>query len=202
MKNNGIILWFTGLPAAGKTTIATLSYERLTKAGKGVSLLDGDMIRKIKKDIIGYSREDRISHIAAVGQSALEITKRGHICIVAVIAPYREARDAVLKEIGAIEIFVDAPLDVCKSRDPKGLYRRALCGEIKNFTGIDDPYEAPSSPDIHLRTDVESPEECTERVLDYLFGRGLLGLEEESQSHQPCICKKEASHSNPARKYD
>ena len=175
MKNDkGLILWFTGLPAAGKTTIAASVCDRLTTNNNNVYLLDGDVIRRDKKNSVGFQREDRINHISQVGQRALAIKEQGAICIVAVIAPYREVRDSVLKEIGAIEIFVDAPLEVCINRDPKGLYQRALRNEIKNFTGIDDPYEPPLFPDIHLPTDQETPEESVERVMEYLYARRML----------------------------
>jgi adenylyl-sulfate kinase len=173
MADNGIILWFTGLPAAGKTTIATMSYERLKGNGAEVHLLDGDIIRQMSGEKLGYSPKDRIHHIGRVGQRALRLKENGGICIVALIAPYREVRSSVLKAIGAIEIFVDAPLPVCIARDPKGLYARAQRGEITNFTGIDDPYEPPLNPDLHLYTDIESPEESTARVMEYLGARRL-----------------------------
>jgi adenylyl-sulfate kinase len=182
MQNNkGIILWFTGLPAAGKTTVASRVYQRLKKNGANVHLLDGDVVRKMHPRPLGFSREERISHLREVGNTALKLKEAGGLCIVAIIAPYREDRDVVFQRIGAVEIFVDAKLEVCIARDPKGLYARALKGEILNFTGISDPYDPPLTPVIHLHTDTESPEESTRRVLKYLLDRGWIDTIEGSE---------------------
>jgi adenylylsulfate kinase len=170
----GMIIWITGLPGAGKTTVATKVCERLKAAGAKVQLLDGDVIRELNNGRIGFSREDRITHMIQVGNTAKILKQLGIICIVALIAPYREVRRKVLQKIGAMEIFVDAPLEVCKTRDPKGLYVKAARGEIKNFTGIDDPYEPPLTPQVHLHTDLESPDESSGRVYQYLERRGLI----------------------------
>lgn len=175
MRNNkGIILWFTGLPAAGKTTVATRVYQHLKRRGANVQLLDGDVVRKMNPQPLGFSREERITHVNLVGNAALKLKEEGEVCIVAIIAPYREVRDVVFQRIGAVEIFADAALEVCIARDPKGLYARALKGEILNFTGIGDPYDPPLTPVIHLRTDIESPEESTRRVLEYLLDQGWI----------------------------
>lgn len=180
VKHEGMILWFTGLPAAGKTTVSTGLYQRLKAQGAKVHLLDGDAIREMNCGRLGFTREDRITHMMQVGNMACMLKDHGVLCLIAIISPYREVRTAVIKKIGALEIFVDAPLAVCQSRDPKGLYARALRGEIKNFTGIDDPYEAPEAAGIHLRTDQESPEACVERVAQYL---GQLGLVDQQDTY-------------------
>lgn len=175
----GMIMWFTGLPGAGKTTVANLVCDCLKAKGARVQLLDGDIIRLLNNGRIGYSREERITHIIQVSNTANMLKNMGNICIVALISPYREVRSEVLKKIEGIEIFVDAPLEVCLQRDPKGLYKKALRGEIKNFTGIDDPYEPPLNPEIHLHTDSESPEDSCERVVRYLKVRGLIDEDAE-----------------------
>lgn len=174
LKHSGIIIWLTGLPASGKTTIASALYHRLKKGGARVQVLDGDVIRAMNAGAIGFSREDRDKHILQVANTAKMFADQGIISIVALITPYRATREAVIKKIGALEVFVDAPLEVCKARDPKGLYARALRGEIRNFTGIDGPYEPPLTPDLHLRTDQESQGESCERLCDFLSRRGLV----------------------------
>ncbi len=179
LEHSGNIIWLTGLPASGKTTIASALYQRLKKGGARVQVLDGDVIRAMTCGVIGYTREDRAKHVMQVANAAKMLADHGIICIVAVIAPYRDIRDAVLKRIGALEIFIDAPVKVCQARDPKGLYGRALRGEIRNFTGVDDPYEQPLAPDLHLRTDQESMAESCERVFNFLCYRGLVDDEYE-----------------------
>jgi adenylylsulfate kinase len=179
LMHNGMILWLTGLPAAGKTTIANLLSARLQAEGATVHVLDGDVIRQMHLARLGFSREERITHILQVSNTAMMLKEQGLICIVALIAPYLEIRQAVMKMTGAIEIFVDAPLETCRQRDPKGLYSRAMRGEIKNFTGIDDPYDPPLTPDIHLHTERETPEESTGRVLEYLQIQGYFHFQEE-----------------------
>jgi adenylyl-sulfate kinase len=173
LHHDGMILWLTGLPASGKTTVASLVSERLKDLGARVQLLDGDVIRALNNGKIGFSREERIKHVTHVGTVAQSMKDRGIICIVAMIAPYAELRKSVFDSIGVIEIFVDAPLEVCQTRDPKGLYAMAVKGKIKNFTGMDDPYEPPGTPHIHLHTDLESPEESCDKVYAYLclYGR-------------------------------
>lgn len=181
-NHEGMILWLTGLPAAGKTTVANLLKGRL-KAGKAkVKVMDGDVIRRINGGKIGYTREERIRHIMKVGHVARELKEKGFICIVAVISPYQEVRQAVINRVGAVEIFVDASIEVCKQRDPKGLYAKALRGEIKNFTGIDDPYESPAQPEIHLLTGMENPEESVDRVMQYLQQHQIIMARESSYS--------------------
>ena len=179
LEHSGNIIWLTGLPASGKTTIASALSQRLKEGGANVQVLDGDVIRAMTCGTIGYTREEREKHVLQVANAAKMLADHGIICIVAVIAPYRDIRDAVLKRIGALEIFIDAPVKVCQARDPKGLYGRALRGEISDFTGVDAPYEQPLAPDLHLRTDQESMEESCERLFNFLCYRGLVDDEYE-----------------------
>jgi len=174
LKHSGSIIWLTGLPASGKTTIASALYRRLKKGGAKLQVLDGDVIRALNAGTIGFTREDRDRHVLQVANTAKMFADHGIISIVALIAPYRDTREAALKKIGGLEIFVDAPIEVCKARDPKGLYAKALRGQISNFTGIDDPYEPPLTPDLHLRTELESEEESCERLFDFLSRLGLV----------------------------
>lgn len=174
LKHTGTIIWLTGLPASGKTSIANALGQRLKQGGARVQVLDGDVIRQLNCGTIGYSREERDRHVLQVRNTAKMLADHGVIVIVAVIAPYRETREALLKQAGVLEIFIDCPVEVCQARDPKGLYARALRGEIKNFTGVNDPYEAPLTPDLHLRTDQESLEDSGEKLFNFLSYRGLV----------------------------
>jgi adenylylsulfate kinase len=187
LEHDGMILWLTGLPAAGKTTVASNLSEVLKTAGAQVYLLDGDVVRALNNNRLGFSREDRITHMIQVGNTAKMLKDCGKICIVALISPYREIRQEIIRKVGAIEIFVDAPLEVCRNRDPKGLYALAQRGEIKNFTGVDDPYDAPLHPQVHLHTHLESPEESAQHVLAYLQLRGLVDEQDGflNQIYQP-----------------
>jgi adenylylsulfate kinase len=178
-EHGGNIIWLTGLPASGKTTIANALYQRLTAGGAKVQVLDGDIIRAMTCGTIGYTKEERAKHVLQVANTAKMLADHGIIAIIAVIAPYRDIRDAVLKRVGALEIFVDSPIEVCQARDPKGLYARALRGEIHNFTGVNDPYDPPLAPDLHLHTDQESLEESCERLFDFLCYRGIVDDEYE-----------------------
>jgi len=179
LEHSGNIIWLTGLPASGKTSIANALYHRLKAGGARVQVLDGDVIRAMTCGTIGFTREDRDKHVMQVANTARILANHGIMSIIAVIAPYRATRDTVIKQTGALEIFVDAPLEVCKARDPKGLYARALRGEIRNFTGVDDPYEPPRAPHLHLRTDQESAEESSERLFNFLGRQGLVDDEHE-----------------------
>jgi adenylylsulfate kinase len=179
LEHSGNIIWLTGLPASGKTSIANGLYQRLKAGGARVQILDGDIIRAMTGGAIGFTREDRAKHVMQVANAAKMLADHGIISIIAVIAPYRDIREAVVKRTGALEIFIDAPVEVCKTRDPKGLYARALRGEIRNFTGVDDPYEPPLAPNLHLRTDQESMDESCERLFNFLCRRGLVDDEYE-----------------------
>lgn len=164
--HQGLTVWFTGLSGAGKTTICTAVHEELASRGYRVETLDGDVVRKQLCADLGFSKADRDENIRRIGFVADLLTRNGVITLVAAISPYRGARDAVRKQIGRfVEVHVDAPLAVCEERDPKGLYRRARSGALQCFTGIDDPYEAPLTPEIRCATDRDSVETCRDQVL-------------------------------------
>jgi bifunctional enzyme CysN/CysC len=164
--HRGLTVWFTGLSASGKTTLCRAVYERLAARGCRLELLDGDTVRKHLSKGLGFSREDRNENIRRIGFVAGLLTRNGVIALAAAISPYRAVRDEVRASIGGfIEVYVNAPLEVCEARDPKGLYRQARAGELPAFTGIDDPYEPPLDPEVECRTDRETLEDCTAKVL-------------------------------------
>jgi adenylylsulfate kinase len=162
----GFTIWFTGLSGAGKSTVANILAERLKDMGHRVELLDGDEIRKNLSSGLGFSKEDRDANIRRIAFVAKLLSRNGVIAITAAISPYREIRDEARADIGSfVEVFVDCPLEVCEERDVKGLYARARSGEIQQFTGISDPYEAPSSPEVILHTNIESPHQSAEKII-------------------------------------
>jgi bifunctional enzyme CysN/CysC len=167
----GYVVWMTGLSSAGKTTIATELERELFNLGRQAYVLDGDNIRHGLGADLGFSPRDRAENIRRVGQVAKLFADAGIICITAFISPYRADRDLarqIMPEGRFIEVFVNAPLDVCEKRDPKGLYAKARAKQIKDFTGISAPYEAPLNPDVELRTDQLSINECVAQLLEYL----------------------------------
>jgi len=169
MNQTGFTIWFTGLPGAGKSTLARMLSERILRSGLSGELLDGDVFRNHLSQGLGYSREDRDINIKRIGYVCKLLTRNQVIVIVAAIAPYREARNHNREVIERyVEVYVKCPLETLIKRDPKGLYKRALAGEIPNFTGISDPYEEPLDPEILLETDKENPEESLNRVLKTL----------------------------------
>ncbi len=171
----GMILWLTGLSGAGKTTIATELERQLFEAGRHTYLLDGDILRRGLCKDLGFSAEDRRENIRRVGEVSALFADAGCIAIAAFISPMREDRDAVRSLVAPgrfVEVYVDAPLSVCEQRDVKGLYAKARANEIKNFTGISAPYEAPAAAEIELRTDKLSVPESVAKVLEYLRGGG------------------------------
>ncbi len=171
------ILWFTGLSGSGKSTIANAVELKLNKLGKHTYLLDGDNIRMGLNKGLGFSDEDRVENIRRIGEVSKLFVDAGLIVLTAFISPFQEERDKVrnLVEDGEfIEVFIDTPLEVCESRDPKGLYKKAREGEIPNFTGISSPYEAPSKAEIHIKNNKISIDECVEKVIEYLKNRGYL----------------------------
>lgn len=174
-NQRGVTLWFTGLSGAGKTTIRTAVEEKLRAQGYAVEVLDGDIVRENLTKGLGFSKEDRDENIRRIGFVSHLLTRNGVIVMVSAISPYRDIRDEVRQKIGDfVEIYVNAPLEVCEERDVKGLYKRARAGEIKQFTGIDDPYEPPLNPEIECRTDLETLEESTEKVMTSLKALGYL----------------------------
>ena len=172
----GFTLWFTGLSGAGKTTISEIVERELRERFGKVEVLDGDIVRTNLSKGLGFSREDRDTNILRIGFVADLLTRNGVGVIVSAISPFKEARDQVSRNIGEdfIEIFVDAPLEVCAERDVKGLYKKAFAGEIEQFTGVSDPYEPPAASELHIKTDEEEPRESARRVILKLEELGYL----------------------------
>lgn len=167
----GCLLWFTGLSASGKSTIAHALCKHLIKLGINSYVLDGDNIRHGLNKDLGFSPEDRKENIRRIGEVSKLFIDAGLIIMTAFISPYREDRNNIrklLKEGEFIEVFIKCPLQECERRDPKGIYKRAKAGEIKEFTGISAPYEEPENPEIILKTDTMSIEECTKMLFNYL----------------------------------
>src|SRR5881396_3261762 len=171
----GFTLWFTGLSGAGKTTIAELVRPELERRGRLVEWLDGDEVREHLSKGLGFSKEDRDTNIDRIGWVASSLTRHGAAVIVSAISPYAEARDkarAMVEEHGTfVEVFVDASVEECARRDVKGLYEKAFRGEIKEFTGVSDPYEPPLDPEITIDTEAQTVEESAATVLAYLDSR-------------------------------
>jgi adenylyl-sulfate kinase len=164
---NGLTVWFTGLSSSGKSTISQAVREKLLHDGHKVEWLDGDAVRLHISKGLGYSKEDRDENVRRIGFVAELLTRNGVIVLVSAISPYRAVRDEMRARIGNfLEVYVEAPLDVCQSRDINGVYARALAGEIHHVTGMDDPYEPPLSPDVVCHTARESREESVRKVMD------------------------------------
>jgi adenylyl-sulfate kinase len=165
----GFALWFTGLPCSGKTTLAKNVEEILLERGLPVEIFDGDEIRTNLTKGLGFSKEDRDTNIRRVGYVCKLLARNHVVAIAAVISPYQAIRDEVRQSVGRfVEVFVDAPLEELIKRDVKGMYKKALAGEIKNFTGVDDPYEPPEKPEIHVHTADETVEESTNKIIKTL----------------------------------
>jgi adenylylsulfate kinase len=177
MTQNGFTLWFTGLSGSGKSTNSYRVYIELKRRGLKAELLDGDIIRTNFSQGLGFSKTDRDINIRRIGFVSYLLNKNDIISVVAAISPYEKTRALNRKLISRyIEVFCDCPLDVLEKRDPKGLYRRAIAGEIPNFTGISDPYEAPQDPALRLDTSTTSVDDCFENIISFL----------EQQSYIPC----------------
>lgn len=171
----GVTLWLTGLSGAGKSTLTQALRKAMESESQTVTVLDGDEIRTHLSKGLSFSREDRDINVMRVAYVAREVNRHGGVAIAAVISPYRATRQKAREMIpNFVEVFVDAPLDVVESRDVKGLYQRARAGEIQGFTGIDDPYEAPEAPEVHVRTDQRSVTECVDAVMGKLQSMGYL----------------------------
>ena len=193
-SNKGCVVWFTGLSASGKSTVANLVDHKLNALKKHSFVLDGDNVRHglnagpgmlkeehgeefAKRFGLGFSAQDREENIRRIGAVAKLFAEAGIVALTAFISPYRIDRDRVrksLKDGDFIEIFVDAPLDVCEKRDPKGLYQKARAGELKGFTGIDDPYEAPNSPELVLDAGAKTADRLSDEVIEYLKAKGKI----------------------------
>jgi bifunctional enzyme CysN/CysC len=173
------ILWFTGLSGAGKSTIANIVDQKLFAMSHHTMLLDGDNVRHGLNRDLGFTEADRVENIRRVGEVAKLMLDGGLIVICSFISPYKAERDMVRNLVGDgefFEVFVDTPIDECAKRDPKGLYSKAKAGKIKNFTGVDAPYEAPGAPEIHLQTVAQQPERLADQVLRTLADRGVISL--------------------------
>lgn len=177
-QRQGFTLWFTGLSGSGKTTIADIVGPDLERRGALIEYLDGDVVRTHLSKGLGFSKEDRDTNIERIGWVASRFTRAGAITLVSAISPYIETRARarqMVEEFGPfVEVFVDTSVEECANRDVKGLYAKAFAGEIKEFTGVSDPYEAPPTPDVHIRTEQEAPEQSAARVLAALEGQGLI----------------------------
>ncbi|MEZ8605116.1 adenylyl-sulfate kinase [Vibrio splendidus] len=172
-----VVLWFTGLSGSGKSTVANAAESQLLALGKHSYLLDGDNVRHGLNQDLGFSDSDRIENIRRIGEVAKLFVDSGCIVLSAFISPFISDRQQVrdlLEGDQFLEVFIDTPLEVCESRDPKGLYKKARKGEIKHFTGIDSEYQAPVQPDIHVKTAGVSIEECGEQVVNALRERGYI----------------------------
>jgi len=178
VRPGGFTLWFTGLSGSGKSTVAHVIGPELDKRGLVVEYLDGDSVRQHLSKGLGFSKEDRDTNIERIGWVASRLTRQGGAVIAAAISPYRETRAkarGMVEEFGQfVEVYVATSLDECARRDVNGLYKKAFAGEIKGFTGVDDPYEAPESPEIVVETEGKTPEESAQVVIDKLEQLGLI----------------------------
>ena len=184
----GVCLWFTGLSGSGKSTTADALTVLLLEGGRQVTVLDGDVVRTHLSKGLGFSKEDRDTNIRRIGFVAAEVVRHGGTAICAAVSPYRATRDAVRAMVGGdnfVEIFVDTALEVCEDRDIKGMYAKARRGEIKDFTGIDDPYEPPLNPEITLDTVAHTPEDNARAILQDLIARGFVRAEPAASSPSP-----------------
>jgi adenylylsulfate kinase len=175
----GFTLWFTGLSGAGKSTITNILEKKLKDDGLKVEVLDGDVVRTHLSKGLGFSKEDRDTNIRRIGFVADLLSRNGVIVITAAISPYRNIRDEIRKmhsesNAGFVEVFAQCPLEVVEKRDVKGLYKKARSGEIPQFTGVSDPYEEPTNPEIIVETNTQTPEESAQKIITWLKENGLL----------------------------
>ena len=172
-----VVLWFTGLSGSGKSTIANAVERKLWQVGQHTYLLDGDNVRHGLNKDLGFSDDARVENIRRIGEVAKLFADAGNIVLTAFISPFQSDRDqvrALLPEGQFLEVFIDTPLDVCESRDPKGLYKKARAGEIKHFTGIDSEYQAPEKAELHIKTAEQSVEQCADEIVNCLTQLGYL----------------------------
>ncbi len=184
--SKGFTLWFTGLSGAGKSTLSQPVADRLKALGHRVEILDGDVVRTNLSKGLGFSKEDRDTNIRRIGFVANLLSRNGVAAITAAISPYRDVRDEVRKLVtddggGFVEVYVHCPIEVLAERDVKGLYKKALAGEIKNFTGVSDPYEAPLSPDVLVDSSKDSVDDGVERILAKLRELGYVDYKTEAR---------------------
>ena len=175
MKKKGFTIWFTGLSGSGKTSVSQRVAEMLDERGVQSEILDGDVIRENLSKGLGFSKEDRDTNIKRIAFVCKLLTRQGAACIAAAISPYRETREYARNEIkNFVEVYVNSPIDVCIERDVKGLYKKAIAGEIQNFTGISDPYEPPVNPETVCYTDRETVDESAVKVVRILEELGYI----------------------------
>jgi adenylylsulfate kinase len=175
LKQYGLTIWFTGLSGAGKSSLNRVVEKKLRSLGYQVEVLDGDIVRQNLCNGLGFSKTDRDENIRRIGFVAHLLTRNNVIVLVSAISPYREVREEVRQRIGNfVEVYVNSPLEICEQRDVKGLYKKVRNGDIKHFTGIDDPYEPPLNPEVECRTDQESIAESTDKILAKLVELGYL----------------------------
>ena len=194
MANTGFTIGFTGLSGSGKSTLSEIIEARLKARGRNVEVLDGDIVRTHLSKGLGFSREDRDTNIKRIAFVCGLLTRNGVVCISAAIAPYREAREWARTEIGNfVEVYVKCPLEVCRQRDVKGLYKLVDEGKIKNFTGVDDPYEEPEHPELVIETDKETVEESIARIFAKLEELGYLEGEEAQDDETTVVTDRLAA---------
>jgi len=183
--HKGFTLWFTGLSGSGKSTISSLLEERLRALGAKVEVLDGDEVRTHLCKGLGFSKEDRDENIRRIGYVCELLSRNGVIAIAAAISPYRAVRDEVRARISSfVEVYVECPLEVLAARDVKGLYKKALAGEIPQFTGVSDPYEPPLAPEVTIYSAEETPEQSVAKIWATLERLGLVAFDRSALAHQ------------------
>src|SRR6266851_1632953 len=194
MANKGFTLWFTGLSGAGKSTLSEAIEHRLKASGQKVEVLDGDVVRTHLSKGLGFSREDRDTNIKRIAFVCGLLTRNDVICISAAISPYRETRQWARDHIGDfVEVYVKCPIEVCRQRDVKGLYKLVDEGKIKGFTGVDDPYEEPENPELIVETDKETVEESIGRIFARLEELGYLEPEEMPEEDAKAVTDRLAA---------
>jgi len=177
LKQQGVLVWLTGLPSSGKSTIAFTVEHALVERGQMAYVLDGDNIRHGLNKYLGFSSDDRTENIRRIGEVGKLFTDAGLITLSSFVSPYKADRDAVRELMGEgdfIEVFIDTPVEMCEERDPKGLYKKARAGEIPNFTGVSDPYEAPENPELAIKTGDCTPQEAALQIISLLEDRNKI----------------------------
>ncbi len=194
MSNIGFTIWFTGLSGSGKSTLSEVIEHRLKMRGRNVEILDGDIVRTHLSKGLGFSKEDRDTNIKRIAFVCGLLTRNHVACISAAISPYRETRAWARNHIGNfIEVYVKCPIDICRQRDVKGLYKLADEGKIKGFTGVDDPYEEPEHPELIVETDKETVEETVARIFAKLEELGYLEAEETPEAEEKVVTDRLAA---------
>lgn len=185
VTHKGFTLWFTGMSGAGKSTISSIVERRLREHGAKVEVLDGDVVRTNLSKGLTFSKEDRDENIRRIGFVCELLARNGVIAVVAAISPYRAVREEVRARLGAfVEVYVECPVEVLAERDVKGLYRKALAGEIANFTGVSDPYEPPAFPEVVVNSSRETPQESADRIWATLENSGLVSFDRSALAHE------------------